>query len=261
MVTIMELKNLQTKKLGQHFLYFDSLGSTNDYLKEHGQELPDGTAVVAASQTAGKGRLGRSWQMRPGDTLALSVLFRPALMKDAKIMPILCGIATARAIHSLCGADVRIKWPNDLVIGTKKVTGILCESRFSGNQGFLVCGIGVNTHAPEEYYQACGLPYAGSVLMCTGISLSHEELAGRILEELEKIYEQYKLYGVRSLVEEYAALCINLGREVRVVCREGEVTGRAVGIHEDGSLEVATGNGTILVSSGEASVRGLYGYV
>lgn len=257
----MQLKGLKTTVLGRNFLYFDSLGSTNDYLKEHGERLPNGTAVIAESQTAGKGRLGRSWQMRPGDTLAMSILFRPAPIEHAKIMPVLCGIAAARAVSRLCGEKVSIKWPNDLVIGQKKITGILCESRLSGNTGFLVCGIGVNTHAPAEYYQAAGLPYAGSVQMCTGVSLSHEELACTILEELEKIYKQYKNKGFQSLVEEYSALCVNLGQEVRVVYQEKELIGKAVRIHEDGSLEVSVQGGKILISSGEASVRGLYGYV
>ena len=257
----MELYDLHTQTLGRHFLYFDSLGSTNDYLKEHAMELPDGTAVVAAEQAAGKGRLGRSWQMRRGDTLALSVLFRPALLKDASMMPILCAIGVARAVSSLCGVAVHIKWPNDLLIGEKKITGILCESRLAGTTGFAVCGIGVNTHAPAEYYQCCGLPYAGSIQMCTGISVSHEILACRILDELEKIYDQFKVVGFQPFASEYSSLCITLGKEVRVLYQEYELTGKAVSIHEDGSLEVLTAQGSVLVSSGEASVRGLYGYV
>ncbi len=257
----MKLHHLHTKKLGQNFLYFDSLGSTNDYLKEHAMELPDGTAVVTANQTAGKGRLGRSWQMRLGDSLAMSILFRPAPAEHAAIMPVLCGIAAARAISALCGTQVFIKWPNDLIIGGRKITGILCESRIVGNSGFLICGIGVNTHAAEGYYRECGLPYAGSIQMCTGVSVSHEELACRILEELEMIYEQFCKDGFSSLVDEYSSLCINLGREVRVIYREREVLGKAVAIQENGALKVQTEQGILSVSSGEASVRGIYGYV
>ncbi len=257
----MQLHHLHTKKLGRHFLYFDSLGSTNDYLKEHAAQLPDGTAVVAAEQTAGKGRLGRSWKMRPGDTLAISILFCPAPTESVNIMPVLCGIAAARAVSGLCGKQALIKWPNDLILEDKKITGILCESRLFGKSGFLVCGIGVNTHATKEYFKQCGLPYAGSIQMCTGVSVSHEDLACRILEELEILYEQFCADGFAPIREEYASLCINLGREVRVVYQEHEVVGKAVAILEDGSLQVETEQGVLSVSSGEASVRGLYGYV
>ena len=257
----MQLQNLHTKRLGRTFLYFDTLDSTNNYLKEHAMELPDGTAVVAALQTAGKGRLGRNWKMQPGDTLAISILFRPAPIEDSSILPLLSGMATARAITDLCGATVQIKWPNDLVIGEKKVTGILCESRIVGNSGFLISGIGVNTHATAEYYQKCGLPYAGSIQMCTGISVSHEKLACRILEHLETIYDQYKKDGFQSLIPEYCSMCVNLGKEVRVIYQEHEVIGKAVSIRKDGALVVETDEGIIFVSSGEASVRGLYGYI
>ena len=117
-----EMPVLHTKWCGKHWIHLDEVASTNDYLKQG--DFADGTAVIADRQTAGKGRQGKSWSEAPvGQAMYLSVLFHSMKISDMGLLPLLCGLATARSL----GAAARIKWPNDVLLGEKKVCGILCE--------------------------------------------------------------------------------------------------------------------------------------
>lgn len=252
------LEQLATKRLGRNFLYFDSIHSTNTYLKEQGAQLPDGTAAAAGHQYAGRGRQGRSWQSSE-EALALSVLLKGVPPHLMQMLPILFGIGARRAISRLCGREILLKWPNDLLLGEKKIAGILCESAGSGENALAVCGIGVNLLQGPSFFSE--LPYGSSLWIEAGVRVSPAAAGGAILTAFEAVLDEFAANGFSSLREEYAARCINLGREVRVVTPAGEQAGFACGIGEDGCLLVKTPAGEVEIRSGEASVRGLYGYV
>ena len=172
----------------------------------------------------------------------------------------------AEALAACTGTAFRIKWPNDIICGDKKICGILCESFAASDGGvFMVCGIGVNLTQTAADFQRAGLPYGGSVKMCTGRRLEPSETAAAILNRLEPLYERLDREGFGALRSLYAENCVTLGRQVRVTEGGQTVCGRAADIGQDGSLLVAFGSGPgdslRPVLAGEASVRGLFGYV
>ncbi len=260
------LDGLSTKWLGRPYLCFEELGSTNDYVKENGAGLAHGTAVTARRQTAGKGRLGRQWSDFSEDempkSLALSALFKPPSVHHTQGLPFVCALAVSAALSRLAGsnADIGIKWPNDIVLNGKKVCGILCEGAVRAHP-FAVCGIGMNLTQEAEEFTRLGLPWATS--LCAEGFARHEpdEAAALILNALEGYYERLISEGLIPLLREYKTACITLGREVRVIIGGDTREGLAEDMDEAGALLVRTPGGLLTVNAGEASVRGLYGYV
>lgn len=255
------LRGLTARELGGRIVYLPSVDSTNRYLKENGDSLPHGTVCYTGWQQAGRGRLGRSWNARDGQALAMSVLFKTDA--DTAPLPLICGMAVTVALRGLCGGNFQIKWPNDIVCGGYKVCGILCENRWMSGGGFTVAGIGVNLEQSAEEFRLLGLPYAGSVKMVTGSDLDAEVTAAAVINALEPLWFRLKESGFAALRGEYEALCATVGRSVRVLSPDGEVLreGRAAGITEDGRLLVESGGESAAVNAGEVSVRGLEGYL
>lgn len=256
-----KLAGLTAKELGGCCVYLPQVTSTNDYLKENGDRLPHGTLCYTANQTAGRGRQGRAWTVRAGQSLAMSLLFRPGTGLER--LPLVCGLAGVRALTALTDTAFRIKWPNDIVCSGQKVCGILCESRFSGDNGFVVAGMGFNLLQSAEEFAAAGLPHAASVRQLTGRTLRPEQLAAAVVNELEPLWHIYRDVGFRALRNAYRDCCVNLGQQVRVLSPDGTVRleGTAVDIDEDGCLVVKTADGLKAVEAGEVSVRGKQGYV
>lgn len=256
------LPGLSTRVLGREWRHFASLPNTNDYCKQHADRLPHGTAVTAAAQTAGKGRLGRRWDSRPGDGLALSVLLHHWQPQGMGLLPLLAGLAVSEALDSLCGLRTGLKWSNDVLADDRKLCGILCESRIGSPGGFAVVGIGVNlTHTSADFARL-GLVYATSLRMATDKLFAFDAVAGAILNRLEPLLEQYRTEGFAPLRERYRQRCVTLNRPVRVVADGAERTGLAVDIGPDGALLCRLDGREDLtpIHAGEASVRGLYGY-
>ena len=191
-------------------------------------------------------------------TLLLRSKVRP---EHASRMTLLMALAVTRGIRKLCGLDPKIKWPNDVVVGGRKVCGILTEMNTEVDYiHYVVIGTGINvnqTEFPEELRET-----ASSLRMETGHSYSRAELAACIMDELEPVYETFlKTEDLRDLYQDYNELCINCGRQVQVLYPKGAYTGTAEGINQKGELLVRREDGTVeQVYAGEVSVRGLYGY-
>lgn len=251
---------LDTVWLGRKLECFDELDSTNLYLKEHADRLQHGAAVIAKRQTQGRGRLGRSWA-QGGGNLALSVLLHNVDAKKLSTLPLVAGVAVASALEKLCGIKPALKWSNDVLCDNRKLCGILCESRLSGGKAFAVVGVGVNLSGSREDFGLLDLVYATSLKLATGKSFEIFEVAAKICNELEPVLENFEKNGFGGIREKYKRYCVTLGREVRVVRDGGERHGKAVDIGMDGSLICEIGGETVSIHAGEASVRGLYGYV
>ncbi len=244
------------------WLYLETVDSTNKYLKEHAGELPDFTACYSLNQTAGAGRRGRDWSSQRDTMLALSFLLHGTQLQDMQVLPLLCAMAAVKGLGALTGRAFGIKWPNDVVLEGKKICGILCESRILGEDSFAVCGIGFNLLATEDYYRAENLPHAGSVFSLTGLRLSPEKVREQYLAEFAALFDKYRLAGsFAPLAEEYRASSVNIGRQVRVIWEREEAEGLCTGIAPDGTLLVEIDGEERSIRSGEASVRGLYGYI
>ena len=251
---------LHNKIIGKNLIVLDSVNSTNDYLKKLGNEGCDnGTVVAAREQTRGKGRLGRTWQSKKDDGIAFSVLLRPnvAPSEVSAITP-LAGLAVCKAIREYTKLDCVIKWPNDIIIGRKKLVGILTEmsAEFDAVE-YVITGIGINvdhTSFPEEIAFK-----ATSLLLETGRHIDKNEFLACVLEHLENEFVKNNLELTPTALSEYTDLCATVGRSVTFQRGTRRISGMAVGVSEHGELKVMMSDGTIcLVNSGEVTVQGIY---
>lgn len=242
-------RGLGTAVLGREVLCLGEVGSTNDVAKARAAEgSAEGLVVVAAVQREGRGRLGRTWRSPVGGVW-LSVLLRPRLAPErAPILALAAGVAVARSLKGLYGLDARLKWPNDVLVGGKKVSGILTEMGAElGRLDYVVVGVGVNADFGLEALPADLRERATTLREEVGGSISRLALVRRILEELEGTYEAALDQG---LLEEYKTLSATLGKMVRVVTGDATLEGRAVDVDRDGAL---------IIERGDDLVRALYG--
>ena len=251
---------LHNKIIGKNLIVLDSVNSTNDDLKKLGNEgCENGTVVAAREQTRGKGRLGRTWQSKKDDGIAFSVLLRPnvAPSEVSAITP-LAGLAVCKAIREYTKLDCVIKWPNDIIIGRKKLVGILTEmsAEFDAVE-YVITGIGINvdhTSFPEEIAFK-----ATSLLLETGRHIDKNEFLACVLEHLENEFVKNNLELTPTALSEYTDLCATVGRSVTFQRGTRRISGMAVGVSEHGELKVMMSDGTIsLVNSGEVTVQGIY---
>lgn len=250
-------KYLKTSFMGKKSVWVEETDSTNALAKRE-ENAPSGTVFIAKRQTDGRGRLGRAWESEDENALYMSVLLRPTLDADKlSALTLVAGLAVCRALDAY--ARVQIKWPNDIVINGKKLSGIMCETAFCGGRPkYVICGIGVNVNNskfPEVISNS-----AAALKAETGKSCDIGEIAAKILNEFEPLYEEYLKNGFLSISEDYKKRCVTLSREVAVVINGERTDAYALDITEDGGLLVKTDSGEKILNSGEASVRGINGY-
>jgi len=223
--------------------WFDSLDSTNRYLLDEARRgAPEGLVAVADFQTAGRGRRGRGWVAPPGASLLVSVLLRPALAPEqTPLVTMACGVAMVDAVARVAGFNPGLKWPNDVVVGDRKLVGILAER----DGGAVVVGAGVNVE-----WRAFPAELAETATACNleaGRSVDRRQLLDVFLAELDRRYAE-----LDAVVGEYRARLETLGRRVRVEGPDGDVVGRAVGIGAAGQLQVEVdGGGAVEVRVGD----------
>lgn len=231
-------------------------GSTNaDLLARAAGGAPEGSVLVAEAQTAGRGRMGRSWLSPPGAALMFSVLLRPAAVPPARRgwLPLLAGVAVASAVRRLTGLDAALKWPNDVLVRSAKLAGVLAEQ--SG--GAVVVGVGVNVST-----QRSELPVktATSLAVAGAADTGRPELLRAILGEFERLYLAWAAApspgdpDASGLRQAYRRLCVTLGRRVRVEFPGGGAArGTALDVDEAGRLLLRTADGPVTVSAGDVA--------
>ncbi len=251
---------LQTEWMGKKVYFFEETDSTNEEAKRRAlQGAAAGSAFVAEGQTAAKGRLGRSWQTPAGTDIAFSVLLRPeGTPADVTLITLVAGLAVCRALRAHTGCDAQIKWPNDVVIGRKKVCGILTELGAEAERiSFVVIGAGINvnnsTFPPELREKATSLSLE------TGRAWRRAPLLAAVLGELEGCCRRFLSGGAGALLTEYKPLCLSLGRRISVERGGRTLLGTAVDVASDGGLVAENDAGErFVVQSGEVSVQGVY---
>ena len=248
-----------------HIHWFDTIDSTNTRAKELAiAGAPEGTVVAAGSQSAGRGRLGRSFQSPEHAGVYMSVILRPNC-PPAQLMHLTCAVAVAMCdAVDLC-AKVRpgIKWINDLVIGRRKLGGILTELILNPATSLVeaaIVGIGINvTQQPEEFSPELR-DMAISLQHAAGKEIAPSLLAAHMILALSRM--DLSIPARAAVMGAYRRDCITLGQQVRLVRGEESAEGMALDVDEEGALLVRFRDGSIRpVSSGEVSVRGMYGYL
>lgn len=214
----------------------------------------EGLVVATEHQSAGRGRLDRRWEAPPGTSLAVSVLLRPDTVPTARWpwLPLLTGVAARAALREVAGVDAALKWPNDVLVGDRKVAGILLE-RVDGPAGpAAVVGVGVNVSMTAEQLP---VPHATSLLL---EGASHVDAEGVLVALLDRLGDAYATWRAGAgdpdpwLRGSYTSACASIGAPVRAVLPGGdEVLGRATGIDEFGRLVVATAGGRVVVGAGD----------
>ena len=253
---------IHTKWAGKTVHFARKTDSTNLWIKRLAKEgAPEGTLALAEFQSAGRGRLGRSWEVPEGTSVMMSILLRPKFEPQyAPTLTLVMGMAVAKAVKNL-GFDVSIKWPNDVVFSHKKICGILTEMGVrDGKIDYAVIGVGINVNIkefPEEMADK-----ATSLYLESGKEFDRSQIPGLVMEAFEKYYEKFAATcDLSGLKEEYESILANYNQPVRVLAKE-PYEGVARGITDGGELLVEKTDGTIVaVSAGEVSVRGLYSYV
>jgi BirA family biotin operon repressor/biotin-[acetyl-CoA-carboxylase] ligase len=229
-------------------------GSTNtDLLARAAAGAPEGLVLATEEQTAGRGRLGRSWVTPPGTALAFSVLLRPTAVPAARRgwLPLIAGISVTAAVSAVTSVDVRLKWPNDVLAGDGKLAGILAE----GAGDAVVIGIGMNVLTPPGELPAGPGGLRPTSLLAAGALVTREAVLTEILRALGDRYERFRANpDPRSsgLIAEYHGRSATLGQDVRVEFPGGAtVEGRATGIDDDGRLLVAADGKEQAISAGD----------
>lgn len=248
--------------------HFETIDSTNKKAKELAKAgCLHGTLVTADAQEAGIGRRGRSWSSEKGAGIYMSIVLRPEIeTENASMLTLVAAMAVEQAVKQIVSndkpnAEVLIKWPNDIVLEKKKLSGILTELTLNGTAiDFVVVGIGINVNNqqfPEEIAHT-----ATSLQRELGCDIDKELLITEVWKRFAVYYEMFLQTRDLSLFQkEYESVLANKENQVKVLDPQGEYTGTAKGITKTGELVVDTEAGLRYVSGGEVSVRGIYGYV
>lgn len=254
---------LETEWFGKDILYFDTIDSTSNEVKRQAERGGgEGLLVVAESQTAGRGRHGRMWQSPSGSGIWMSFLLKPELTPEqAAGITLVAAMGVAAAVREELDVDALIKWPNDIVVNGRKLTGILTElSTDMESIGYVAVGIGINVNNdsfPEEIKDR-----ATSLSAECGHRVRRSSLVAAFGKHFEKYYKIFTADGNMSrLRAEYESLLVNKDAEVALICADGEKRRRAIGINDSGELTVQAADGSLEnIRAGEVSVRGIYGY-
>lgn len=265
LMTEAEIKSLMhTDWVAKEVLYFDTIDSTNTKAQELAEKgYPSGTLVVADKQESGKGRRGRSWVSPSGTGIFMTLMIKPDINpNNASMLTLVAALAVAKAITSVTGEEAMIKWPNDIVVNGKKVCGILTEMNAQFDYiNHIVVGIGINVHN-ESFPEEISLMASSLMIEAGGKRFHRAQIIAETMSYFEQYYDRFlKTQDLSALVREYDKLLVNRNKSVRVLDPKEPFDGKAMGITPKGELIVDTWESRKLVSSGEVSVRGIYGYV
>jgi len=255
---------LNTRFLGQNIIHFDSINSTNDKAKKIASSENDGTVIISEEQTLGKGRLGRTWFSSKFKGVYMSIILKPDI--NTMNVPKITQVAAAAVITTLLNNNIKayIKWPNDIIVNNKKVCGILTEMSGEINKvNYVVVGMGINVNCEEEDIPKDLISKATSLKIEDNKEFKRNILVADILNNFEKLYTELIEYNnIDTSIEICKKNSILIGKEVRIINRNRERFGKAVGLNSNGELLVQFENEEIKpLISGEISVRGMNGYI
>jgi BirA family biotin operon repressor/biotin-[acetyl-CoA-carboxylase] ligase len=248
--------NLGTTIFGRRIISFKSIKSTMDYAKSLAErDEPEGTVVIADYQSKGRGRFGRVWMSEPGKNILMSIIIRPSIpLEKFGLISFLSAVSVAEAIEKIANVKVNTKWPNDLLINGRKVSGILMEASITADKGdFVILGIGVNVN--QEEFPKEIKNYATSLLIETGKYYDRVVLLQEILRSLESNYLKInQTHDFTEIMKKWKEKCSMLGKEITLIHAGKTINGTAVDVDSKGFLRLKVGESTISLSSGEVTI-------
>ncbi len=254
---------LETVIIGREVRFFPSVGSTNDLLKNEARAgAAEGLVFVTDEQVTGRGRRGRHWTAPAGTSLLTSILLRPTWLPapDAFLLTILAAVAAAEAVEAVSGLTVDLKWPNDLQIGGRKLSGVLVETELDADAlhwAVIGCGINCNWN-PRSLPELAAI--ATSVQAEVGHPIDRRALLRTLLERLDARYNALRLGARAALFDAWRARLRMLGQPVQADTPHGTLVGVANDVTHDGALVIHTEDGQRhIVTAGDVSVKRLEG--
>lgn len=257
-------QNINSYKLSNapQIIYLDEVDSTNNYARLMADKINSDFLVVADMQTLGKGRMGRSWSSPAGTGIFMSLCIKPEIaVEKAYMITLVTAISICDAIEELYPISSTIKWPNDIVINSKKISGILTEmsSDMDGIK-YIISGMGINVNNKEFPDDIKDM--ASSLLLETGILMDRAKLIAAVMYHFYRNMNIFlKTCDMSGLKENYEKHLANIGKDVKILDPKGNYQAVALGIDETGALLVNAEGKIKRIISGEVSVRGLYGYI
>ncbi len=244
-------KDLKTIWLGQNYIFFHEINSTNIYAKEN--DLPHGTVVLAETQTSGKGRKGRKWISERGKGLYFSIVLKENIfLDDFMVFSLLFPSVVRFVLQKYLSKRIYIKWPNDLYIENKKFAGFLIESEIEGNEvSKVIVGIGININNPKKSLENLDKP-ATSLFIEEGVLFDRKKILLEILEKIEHCIENFTPEEILKNVEENL-----LWKEKEVYLPELGLKGILLGLNRLGGLRIKTDEGIKEVYTGDLTLRNL----
>jgi BirA family transcriptional regulator, biotin operon repressor / biotin---[acetyl-CoA-carboxylase] ligase len=246
-------RDLHTSYIGKEIHYFKEVDSTNEVAKKLAEEgAQEGTIVIAESQTSGKGRLGKKW-ISPSGGVWMTIVLRPDIPPhQAPQLTLVTGVAMAKTLDKECGLDVGIKWPNDILIGNKKVCGILTEAITNHKLDFVLVGIGLDLNVDLDNFPPELREGATSLKRELHRDIPGVKLVQNFLTDFENLYDEFKAGNFPEILAEWRRHSKTIGRHVEVHKRGRVVTGEAIGVNKDGMLILEMEDGSLRkVMSGE----------
>lgn len=251
---------LNTSFLGQEVFHYEEIESTNNIAKGKAEEnAPEGTMIIAESQTAGKGRLGRPWFSPKGKGLWFSLILRPRVNpREAGKFTMLAAVAIAKVLREKYGLSVGIKWPNDILYQGKKLCGILLEIKAEADMvDYLILGIGLNVNLEESDFPPEVRERATSLRLELGRPVMRLELLQELLAEMENQYLLAREKSFAPIMQSWMNYNITLGREVLITTWQEQYRGKAIGIDPSGGLVVELPDKSIRTFySGDVTLQG-----
>lgn len=248
-VTANEIQlGLQTKTLGKMIHYEESVETTQKIARTLANDgVPEGTLVVAEEQLGGKGRLMRNWYSPKFSGIWMSLILRPKIpFHQAPQLTLIAAVAVAQAIEHTTSLKPQIKWPNDILINRKKVTGILTELQAESDRVHsVIIGIGINVNQEKSDFPEELQEIATSLLIEDGKKVSRARVIQEVLVRLEALYEQFLDEGFLPIKHLWESYAISLGKEIKATTVNDTIVGKAIGITDEGVLLVEDRSGKV----------------
>jgi len=251
-------KRLNTSVFGHKIYTFETIDSTNNCAKAiAGCWGEEGTVVIAEQQTAGRGRLGRIWEASPNENLIFSIVLRPKVAPGGlNLLPLYAAVAIAEAIEKATALKVECKWPNDLLVGKRKIAGILIEGSVKQNiVEYVVIGIGINVN--QKRFAGELQSKATSLSLETGKVIDRADLFRTILSSLEQHYNAVAAKGFNSIIPLWVSRSTMINRTISVSQQGNVISGIVKGLSTDGGLILQSNGTEKTLFAGDVTVVGM----